>query len=98
MVEVAAQVPCEKSIVLCSCQRLLDVIAMSDVGVRQGDHGSREFHFRIRPAQTDCLSYRAISVETGCGVRLAFAHPLPVSFGQITDIEPRECVRASGGI
>src|SRR5271169_3742618 len=98
MVEVRGQVLREKRIVLCSCHRFLDVIAVSAVGARQGDQRSREFHFWIRPAQTDCLSYPAISVETGRGVGLAFAYPLLVSLGQVADVEPCEGVRASGGI
>src|SRR5579863_7150198 len=59
VVEVGDQVLSEKRVAPCSCQCFLNVSAVSAFGARQGDQGSREFHFRIGAAQADCFSHQA---------------------------------------
>src|SRR5216683_1208715 len=88
----------EKRIALCSCHRLLNVITVCAIGARQGDQGSREFHFRIGAAQADCFSHPAISVQASRRVGRALPQPLLVSLGQVADVEPREGVGVSSGI
>ena len=97
-IEVGGQVLREQRVVFRSCHRLLDVIAVSGFGAGQGNQGGGEFHFGIRPAQTDCFGYPAVSVETGGGVGLAIAHPLLVRLGEVADVKPCEGVGATGGI
>src|SRR4029077_1064229 len=95
VVESGGQVSSKKRIALCAIHRLLNVSAVNAIGFRQRDQRSCEFHLWIRPAQTDRLSHKAISVQASRGIGLAFAHPLLVSLGQVTDVEPSQGIGAT---
>ena len=51
---------------------------------------------RLRQTPQNCWAGKAVSVKAVRGVRLAFAHPLFVSLGQVPDVEPGKSAGVTG--